>query len=76
MRLPGGTLWPIPVTLDVSEAFAGDSRRGRACASLHCRHRHMPAEGDRRRSRASTPNPWHEDSTGQLSHTEWGEGRA
>jgi sulfate adenylyltransferase len=28
MRLADGTLWPIPVTLDVSEAFAGSVRPG------------------------------------------------
>lgn len=28
MRLSNGTLWPMPVTLDVSEAFAGDLQAG------------------------------------------------
>jgi sulfate adenylyltransferase len=28
MRLPGGVLWPMPVTLDVSEAFAATIRSG------------------------------------------------
>jgi sulfate adenylyltransferase len=28
MRLPGGVLWPMPVTLDVSEAFAATIRAG------------------------------------------------
>ena len=28
MRLPGGALWPIPITLDVPEALAGKLQRG------------------------------------------------
>jgi sulfate adenylyltransferase len=28
MRLPSGTLWPIPVTLDVSAEFAGATSKG------------------------------------------------
>ena len=32
MRLPSGVLWPIPVTLDVSEAFACGLRRGETIA--------------------------------------------
>ena len=28
MRLPSGEVWPVPVTLDVSEAFAGGLQRG------------------------------------------------
>jgi sulfate adenylyltransferase len=28
MRLPGGVLWPIPITLDVTEKFAGEVRVG------------------------------------------------
>ncbi len=32
MRLADGTLWPIPVTLDVSEAFAADLKTGDAIA--------------------------------------------
>ena len=32
MRLPGGTLWPIPVTLDVSEAFADGLEAGETIA--------------------------------------------
>ena len=34
MRLPGGLLWPIPVTLDVTEAFAARLDRG-ATIALH-----------------------------------------
>ena len=32
MRLPSGVLWPVPVTLDVSEAFAAALRPGDAIA--------------------------------------------
>ena len=32
MRLPSGVLWPIPVTLDVSEAFAADLEPGETIA--------------------------------------------
>ncbi|WP_018718525.1 bifunctional sulfate adenylyltransferase/adenylylsulfate kinase [Arhodomonas aquaeolei] len=32
MRLADGTLWPIPVTLDVSEAFAADIEEGQRIA--------------------------------------------
>lgn len=32
MRLSDGTLWPIPITLDVSEAFASDLSRGHEVA--------------------------------------------
>ena len=32
MRLSDGTLWPMPVTLDVSEAFAGESSVGESIA--------------------------------------------
>jgi sulfate adenylyltransferase len=28
LRLPGGVLWPMPITLDVTEAFADSLRRG------------------------------------------------
>ncbi len=32
MRLPDGTLWPMPITLDVSEAFAGQIETGQSIA--------------------------------------------
>jgi sulfate adenylyltransferase len=32
MRLADGTLWPIPINLDVSEAFAADLERGQTVA--------------------------------------------
>ncbi|MDP7041946.1 MAG: sulfate adenylyltransferase, partial [Gammaproteobacteria bacterium] len=32
MRLPSGVLWPMPVTLDVSEEFAGDASEGEKIA--------------------------------------------
>ena len=32
MRLPSGVLWPIPITLDVSEAFAADLEPGETIA--------------------------------------------
>ena len=32
MRLPSGVLWPIPITLDVSEAFAGGVAAGEKIA--------------------------------------------
>ena len=32
MRLPSGILWPIPITLDVSEEFAGDVKEGESIA--------------------------------------------
>ena len=32
MRLPSGALWPIPITLDVSEAFAGGLEAGETIA--------------------------------------------
>jgi sulfate adenylyltransferase len=32
MRLADGTLWPIPINLDVSEAFAADLERGQTIA--------------------------------------------
>jgi sulfate adenylyltransferase len=35
MRLPDGSLWPIPVTLDVTEEFAGRLGRGSRVALRH-----------------------------------------
>ena len=35
MRLSDGTLWPVPVTLDVTEDFAKDLRRGSRLALRH-----------------------------------------
>src|SRR4029453_6155799 len=35
MRLADGTLWPIPVTLDVSEEFSSGLRRGDRVALRH-----------------------------------------
>lgn len=35
MRLPGGTLWPVPVTLDVTEELAGRLGRGSRVALRH-----------------------------------------
>ena len=32
MRLADGTLWPMPVTLDVSEAFAAETEAGQTIA--------------------------------------------
>lgn len=32
MRLPGGLLWPIPITLDVSQAFADSAKPGEKIA--------------------------------------------
>ena len=32
MRLPNGVLWPIPITLDVSEEFAGEIEKGQSIA--------------------------------------------
>jgi sulfate adenylyltransferase len=32
MRLADGTLWPMPITLDVTEAFAGDIKQGETIA--------------------------------------------
>lgn len=32
MRLPSGTIWPIPITLDVDEAFAEDVEPGKVLA--------------------------------------------
>ena len=32
MRLPNGVLWPIPITLDVSEEFAGELEKGQSVA--------------------------------------------
>ena len=43
MRLADGTLWPIPVTLDVAEAFADDAA-ARRCARA-ARPRGRPARG-------------------------------
>jgi len=35
MRLPGGLIWPMPVTLDVSEEFAGSLGEGARVALRH-----------------------------------------
>lgn len=34
MRLPGGTLWPMPITLDVSEEFAKELKEGESKVAL------------------------------------------
>ena len=36
MRLPGGMLWPIPVTLDITEAFASTLEPGATIALRDC----------------------------------------